>query len=45
MDIIDDINSGIDDSELLDHLMRNGISSNNAIEFGQQVIYLLGEGQ
>lgn len=44
MDIIDDIQSGIDESELLYYLISNGISSNNAVEFGQQVIYLLNEG-
>lgn len=43
-DIIDDLNGEIDDSELLHHLLNNGISQNDAIEFGQQVIYLLKEG-
>ena len=43
-DIIDDINEGIEESELLFYLIKNGISEWNAFQFGQQVIYLLGEG-
>ena len=43
-DIIEDINGEIDDSELLHHLLNNDISQDDAIEFGQQMIYLLTEG-
>ena len=44
-DIIDDINEGIDESELLYYLInKGGVTESDAIQFGQQVIYLLGEG-
>ena len=40
-DIVEDINSGIDDSDLLSHLYSNGITLSDAKKFGMEVIKLL----